>query len=79
MTIELSEFQKVSIKQGHKNLAEPNTLCRCGGWLKPIKYQFDLMRYGDHLDASEKELRRLKVCEDCGALYAMPEVIERGA
>lgn len=79
MTIELSDYQKAFIKLAHKQFAETNTVCRCGGLLKPIKYQFDPMWYGDHLDAGEKELRRLKVCEDCGALYAMPEVIERGA
>lgn len=79
MTVELSEYQRQHIKQGHKQFAEPRTVCRCGGWLKPITYQCDTMGYTNIVSADgEKARRGLMVCEDCGAVYAMP-IIERGA
>lgn len=80
MAVELSEMQKEVIKQGHKRFAESNTLCRCGGWLKSITYQCEPMGYTNIVSAEgEKSRRELMVCEDCGALYAMPVVIDRGA
>ena len=80
MAVELSETQKAFIKQGHKKFAEPNTVCRCGGRLKPITYQCDLMGYTNLVSAEDEKARRgLMVCEDCGTVYAMPVVLERDA
>ena len=80
MAVELDELQKEFIKQGHKKFAEPNTVCRCGGWLKSVTYQCESMAYTNLVNAEgEKAHRELMVCEDCGAVYAMPVVIEKDA
>lgn len=79
MTVHISEKDAAFIKESHRRFAEQGTLCRCGGRLKIITYQCDALGATDIVEADGEKVRRgLKVCEDCGAVYAIPAIIERG-
>lgn len=80
MALKLSEKDGAFIRQGHKKFADPWTLCQCGGELRGLRYSCDAMGRTDGVWAEgEQRARDLKVCEECGAVYAMPMGIERGA
>ncbi len=80
MGMKLSEKDGAFIRQGHKAFAEPGTLCRCGGELRGLSYSGYGNGWSDGVWAEgEKRARDLKVCEECGAVYAMPMSVERGA
>lgn len=72
MSVKLSEKDCAFIRQAHKAFAEPGTLCQCGGELNTLLYDCDGPGMTSEVcGTGERFLRRLKVCEECGAVYAM--------